>query len=165
MIKKQSWKLLTAAFLAGATILAAGPAFTGQAWAGPFSRDGGGFEGLGRLEGSGFGMMHFGPLVEQLLFPCRNDCVQAEDGCQNTAESAALTCASNACGTDISNAQTDCAAGRTSQACLTDVSALITCVRTSTCVTTESSALSTCANNYKLCVAACNPTPTPTPTP
>ena len=91
----------------------------------------------------GFGVLHFGPLVEQLIFPCRNDCVQAEHSCRDAAESAALTCATQTCAATITNAQTDCAADRSSQACLTDVSALITCVQP--CIVTESTALPACA--------------------
>jgi hypothetical protein len=156
MLKKQSWKLM-AAILAVATLA------TVQAWARPMPR-GGGFGGPGLRSGPGDrGMLHFGPLVEQLLFPCRNDCAQADHSCREAAADAALTCASQTCAAIITSAQTDCSTDRASQACLTDVSALITCVQP--CLTAESTALSACAATNASCVAACNPTATPTPAP
>jgi len=164
MIKKQSWKVIAGGLFAGAAILAVGAAvFTVQAWARPMPR-GGALHGPGDGPGDGpggFGVVHFGPLVEQLIFPCRNDCVQAEHTCHDTAESAALTCATQTCASTITSAQTDCAADRSSQACLTDVSTLITCVQP--CVTTEAAAVKTCGATYKTCIGSCSPTPTPTP--
>lgn len=157
MSRTHSWKLIAAVLMTAATALIA------PAWARPFPHGG----GLGHLGGppdgpGGFGgMLHFGPLVEQLIFPCRNDCMQAERTCMEAAESAALTCATQTCDAQIQSARTDCAADRASQACLTDVSALITCVQP--CLVTEAAALPTCAATYKACVGACSPTPTPTP--
>ncbi len=158
---KTHWKSM-AAILAIGTL-----ALTVQAWARPFPHGGGGPDGPGPegpgLHGGpgGFGVLHFGPLIEQLIFPCRNDCVEAEHSCRDAAESAALTCAEQTCAATIASAQTDCAADRSSQACLTDVSTLITCVQP--CITTEAAALPACAATYKACSSACNPTPTPTP--
>src|SRR5579862_7898849 len=125
--KMQSWKLVAGGLFAGAALLVVGTTvFTVRAWARPMPR-GGALHGPGGPgdpgdDHGGFGVVHFGPLVEQLIFPCRNDCVQAEHGCQDTTESAALSCASTTCASTIASAQTDCAANRSSQACLTDVS-------------------------------------------
>ena len=153
MIGTRNWKLVLAILAA----LGVGSAM--QAWAhGPGDELGGPGPHGGPPP---YGVMHFGQLVEQLIFPCRNDCVQAERSCTETAESDALTCATQTCNATIDSARTDCAGSRTSQACLTDVSALITCVEP--CTTTESAAIKTCATTFKACVGACSPTPTPTP--
>lgn len=165
MNKMQSWKLVSGALFAGtAALIVVTTILAVQASARPMPR-GGAFHGPGDGPGGdprgGFGVVHFGPLVEQLIFPCRSDCMESEHSCQEDAESAALSCASTTCSSTISSAQTDCAADRSSQACLTDVSTLITCVQP--CITTESAAIATCAATYRTCSAACNPTPTPTP--
>ena len=153
MIGMKDWKLVVAVL----AILSVTP--TVQAWAHDFGRGGGG--PAGDHGGGGHGVLHFGGLVEELIFPCRNDCDQAERSCTETAESALLICAATTCDATIQLARTDCSASRTSAGCLTDVSTLMTCVQP--CVTTDSAADKLCAATFKTCVAACSPTPTPTP--
>lgn len=160
MIGTKNWKLVVP-MLAILTLT-----LTVGAWARGLPR--GGHGGPGGPDGPGgpgdmHAVLHFGPLIEQLIFPCRNDCTQADRSCDETAESATLSCAAQACNTTIASAQTDCAANRASQACLTDVSTLITCVQP--CLATESTAVTACATTFQGCVSACSPTPTPTPVP
>ncbi len=148
MIGNKNWKLVLALLAVFTVTLAA------RSWArGP---------GRGGPEGNpGHGLVHFGQLVEELIFPCRNDCQQAQRSCVETAESTALSCAAETCDAAIQSARTDCSTDRTSQACLSDVSALITCVQP--CTTAEATALTACNTTFRTCVAACSPTPTPTP--
>ena len=84
MIGTKKWKLVLAILAILSVTL------TIQAWAhGPGDGRGGPHGLPGRL-----GSLHFGHLVEQLIFPCRNDCVQAERSCAETAESTALLASS-----------------------------------------------------------------------
>ena len=155
MIVTKNWKLvLTVAAILGLTLT-----LEARANGGPGPRGPGGPPPHG--DGPGHGLLHFGRLVEQLIFPCRNDCVQAEQSCTETAESDALSCAAQTCDATIQSARTDCAASRASQACLADISTLITCVQP--CLTTQATAVTACVATYRTCVGVCSPTPTPTP--
>ena len=152
MIGRKHWKLVVATLAILTLTLAA------RGWAhGPGDR--GGFGGPPSI--GGYGLRSFGGLLQQLIYPCRSDCVQAEQSCAETAESAALSCATQTCDAEIQSAQTDCTTSRTSQACRDDVSALRTCVEP--CVMTQSTAVTTCLDTFKTCLGACSPTPTPTP--
>lgn len=152
MIGKNNWTLVVAA-LAILTLTVAT-----RGWAhGPSDR--------GEVRGPGvpgeYGFRPYGGLLQQLIYPCRSACVQAEQSCAESVESAAVTCATQTCDAEVQSAQTDCAASRMSQTCRDDISALRTCVEP--CVMTQSSAITTCLDTFKTCLAACNPTPTPTP--
>ena len=150
MHSNRHWKLMMVTL----GILIFGAAIEARAFGGPGGPGGPGDRGA-------YGFRHFGRLVEQLLFPCRTDCVDAEGVCTDTAESTALTCATQTCETDIQTSRTDCATDRKSQACQEDVSTLNTCIQP--CVQAQSAAVMSCFDTFRACLGACNPTPTPTP--
>jgi hypothetical protein len=92
-------------------------------------------------------------LLTQLIFPCRAACVNTARDCDDSADSEALTCISDACTTEVETAQTACGTDRTSEACHDAVSALQTC--SESCLTTRQSALSDCREALATCRAAC----------
>src|SRR5438093_10076385 len=63
----------------------------GSAWGHGFSRGAFGRSGVAGLRGP-----HSGGLLLRLIFPCRGDCFDAARTCDETAESAAVTCAEQA---------------------------------------------------------------------
>jgi len=162
MIGRTHWKVV----LAGFAILTLTVAERG--WAHSAGRG----DGLGV---PGHGMVHFGPVVEELIFPpCQ--CAQDKQTCVDAAEKNLLACAQATCTGEITLAKTDCTASRTSQACLTDVTNLITCIQTTaaaepftdptttsdSCMTEETAALALCSTNFSACASTC-PTPVPRP--
>ena len=174
MIGRHNWKLVMAILGALSLTLAV------QAWAhgivrgprgGQGDRGAPGTPGTPGIPGASFtpgpngpgpnGSRHFGRLVDRLIYPCRNDCVEAERSCTEAAESNALTCAAQTCDAEIQTARTDCTTDRTSQACQDDVSALATCVQP--CIDSQSAAVISCLDTFKACLAVCSPAPTPTP--
>jgi hypothetical protein len=119
---------------------------------------GGGPNGPGR-PAPGFG--HYGRLIDQLLNPCRSDCLEAAHTCQEAAAATALACAETTCDDEIQDARTACTADRTSQACKDAVTALRTCI--DPCVDDQATATAACRDTLRTCLSACaGATPTPT---
>jgi len=156
MHRKREIKLM----LSILSILAMG--LTVDAWAGGLPRHSrGGPDGGPGPGAPPHGFAHFSRLAERLIYPCRDDCVEAQHTCTETAEAAALTCAEQTCGTTVDAARADCATERRSQACQDAVSALQTCIQP--CIDSQSSAVTSCLDTFQACLGACIPTPTPTP--
>ena len=105
----------------------------------------------------GFGEPHAAPrapgLLTQLIFPCQAACVATARECDDSADADALTCISAACPTEVSAAQTACAADRTSQTCRDAIGALQTC--SDSCLTTRQTALTACRSALATCRTAC----------
>src|SRR5689334_5316813 len=66
---------------------------------------------------------HGNRLVQRLIFPCRAGCFDTSRTCFQTAASAAESCATSQCGSQITAARTACTPGQTS-ACETAVTTL-----------------------------------------
>jgi hypothetical protein len=140
MLGQRSWKaiVVVATFVVGVTAFA---------WAhGPGGRGFRGGPGGGRGPRAGL-------LIEQLVFPCRADCFDADRTCGETAEAAAETCVAGSCATEITAAQTACRADRTSSDCQTAVTALKTCAQT--CLDTRATALAACRTTASSCLTTC----------
>lgn len=162
MIGRPSWKLVLA-MLVVLTV-----SVTTQALARDFGRGprGGGEGPMPPPEGAPPGpppndMRRFGRLIEQLIYPCRNDCVEAQHACVEATDSNALTCATQTCDAAIQAARTDCPADRTSSACRSDIATLKTCIQP--CIDAQSTTVTSCLDTLQACLASCAPTPTPTP--
>jgi hypothetical protein len=99
---------------------------------------------------------HVRGLLGQLIFPCPADCDDKARACYDAADSAALTCITGACGTEVSTAQAACEVDRGSQACRDAVTALHTC--SASCLETRKTAITTCRTDLYSCRTACDGT-------
>ena len=114
---------------------------------------GGGFGRMGELPDHGPGG---GPLLLELIFPCRADCAEQGHVCADTARADAVGCAEQACATEITAAQTACQADNTSDACQRARSALATCA--ATCLESGRTALDACRTTIDDCLTTCGNT-------
>jgi hypothetical protein len=98
--------------------------------------------------------VHAANVLMQLIYPCLADCSAAAGTCNDSADSTALTCISDACATEVQTAQADCAADRTSQECQDAISALRTCGQS--CLETRKTAITACRDELDACRTACD---------
>ena len=119
-----------------------------SAWGHDFSRG-----TFGRREVTERRGPHSGGLLLRLIFPCRGDCFDTARTCDETAESAAVTCAEQTCDAAIQTARTACQPDPTSDDCQTARTALLACVQP--CLDTERSAVTSCRITLAACLTAC----------
>jgi hypothetical protein len=98
--------------------------------------------------------VHAASVLMQLVYPCLADCSATAGTCNDSADSTALTCISDACGTEVETAQTTCAADRTSQECQDATSALRTCGQS--CLETRKTAITACRDELEACRTTCD---------
>ena len=119
-----------------------------SAWGHGFHRD-----GFGRAGGGGLRGPRFGGVLQQLVFPCRVGCFDADRTCDEMAESGAVTCAEQTCDASIQSARTGCQTAPTSDACQTARTALLQCIQP--CLDTEQSAVTSCRTTLQACLTMC----------
>ena len=93
-------------------------------------------------------------VLRELIYPCPAACNEIAKDCNETADTAALACVSDACPTEITAAQTACADDSRSDACQTAVTALRTCA--ATCLDTRATAITACRTALRTCADACD---------
>ena len=94
-----------------------------------------------------------GGLFQQLVFPCRAGCFDADRTCDEAAESAAVTCAQDGCDAEIQAARSACQADPSSEDCQSARTALLACIQP--CLETARSAIDSCRTTLEACVTAC----------
>jgi len=103
--------------------------------------------------GAGLRDLHSGGLLQRLIFPCSAGCFDADRTCDDTAKSAAVTCAEQTCDASIQAARTACQAAPTSEDCQTARTALLQCIQP--CTETEQSAVTSCRTTLQACLTTC----------
>ena len=98
-----------------------------------------------------------GRVLERLVSPCRAGCLETMRTCHDTAETDVLSCAQEACATEIETAQSACATDRTSQACRVAVNALRS--RGDACLETFQDEVTACRDALDVCHDACESAP------
>jgi hypothetical protein len=97
--------------------------------------------------------LHSHGLLGRLIFPCPADCVETTQDCLDTANTEALSCATDACGTEIAAAQAACGEDRSSDECEDAVDALADCA--DECLDTHADAVDVCRDTLRDCRDAC----------
>src|SRR5262249_17819656 len=98
----------------------------------------------------------FGGPLQELIFPCRAGCFDADHTCHDAAHATATTCVELSCAPAPQSAQAACQADRASQDCEDARGTLLQCAQT--CLETARAAMATCHTTLETCLDTCGDT-------
>lgn len=107
-----------------------------------------------RGDGDGIGRRGFsGGVLQQLVFPCQATCHESARDCTEPLETEAVASVQSSCATQVSTAQTACAADRRATACRDALTALRACGESA--LTSLQTGIAACRDTQASCIDAC----------